>query len=168
MLSAVFHHAVDAGQTGKGVFHLVGLAVSFHLEQTVARGAYQHVTILPFQQTGDVTRNVSSFYIIGSNRTETLTIKNLQCTVHTDKETAVMILRHTVDVVAGHTKVLAHLLFIYTELITIVTIQTVTGGNPDKTVFIQIDLCGVAARHLFVCIEELSHLSISTKAVHQA
>ena len=77
-----------------------------------------------------------------------------------------MVLRHTVDVVAGHTEVLATFLFIYTELIAIIAVQSVTGGYPDKTIFIQVNLCGEAARHLFVRIEELSHLGISSKAVH--
>ncbi len=47
-----------------------------------------------------------------------------------------MVLRHTVDVVAGHAEVLAPLFFVDAKLVTIIAVQTVTGGYPDKTVFV--------------------------------
>ena len=168
MLAAVFHHAVHAVQVFKDVFQLVCLTVSLHLEQAMPRGANEHVAVLSLQQTGNVTGNCSALQVVGGNGAESLAVENLQGTVHADEETAVVVLGHAVDVVAGHTQLLASLLFIYTELVAVVSVQSVTGGHPYKSVFIEIDLCGEAARHLLVSIEELSHLSMNTKAVHQA
>ena len=54
LLSAVFHDAVNTVQMAENVAHLVCFAVSFHLEQSVSGGANQHLTVLAFQQAGDI------------------------------------------------------------------------------------------------------------------
>lgn len=138
--------------------------MSLHLHQTVSGGADEHLAVLAFQQAGDVAGNNLLVQVVGGDGTETLTVENLEGTVHADEETAIVVLCHAVDIVAGHAEVLASLLFIYTELVAVIAVQSITGGYPDETVFIQINLCCEATRHLFVGIKELSHLGINTQA----
>ena len=132
-------------QVREDTIHLVGFAVSFHLEHSVAGGTDEYVAILTFQQTGHIAWNGLLLLIVGGNSAETLTVKHLEGTIHANEKTAVSVLRHTVDVVAGHTEVLAPLFLKCAELITVVAVQSVTRGYPDKTVSVQIDLCGIAA-----------------------
>jgi hypothetical protein len=46
------------------------------------------------------------------------------------------------------------------ELITVIAIQAIAGGYPDKTVTILEYLCRKTTRHLFVGIKRLTHLGM--------
>ena len=52
-----------------------------------------------------------------------------------------MVLHHAVDVVAGHTEVLTRLFLQDAELVTIVTVETIAGGHPYKSIAVEVYLC---------------------------
>ena len=71
---------------------------------------------------------------------ELFSVPGLEGTVHTEIEQAMTILDHTVHVVAGQRLVGLVLLFEDTELVTVVTVDAVSGGNPEESVLIKIHL----------------------------
>ena len=77
VLSAVLHDTLYCVQMGKNSIYLVCLAVSLHLEKTVAGGADEHVAVLALQQTGDVAGHLSFLFVIGGHCTEALTVEDL-------------------------------------------------------------------------------------------
>ena len=78
------------------------------------------------------------------------------------------VLHHAIHIIAGHT-VIARLLFLdNAELITIVAVQTVTGGYPYKTIMVLIDLSSETARHLFVGVKVSARLGVHVQVSQKA
>ena len=92
---------------------------------------------------------------------EGFAIPGLKGTIHTEIEQSALILHHTVHIVAGKGLIRLVLLLEYTELITVVAVDAVTGSNPQESVVIEVNLSNVAAGQLLiVSCEIFAHLGI--------
>ena len=72
---------------------------------------------------------------------------------------SLIILGDAVDLVAVQPLAVGKLFLHDRDVITIISIQAVTGGNPDKATPVLEHLCGKIAWELIVCIEQFSALS---------
>ena len=72
---------------------------------------------------------------------------------------SLIILGDAVDVVAVQPQTVGQIFLHDRDVITIISIQAVTGGNPDKATPVLEHLCGKVAREFVVCIEQFSALS---------
>ena len=121
------------------------LAVN-HLQQSVSGGSCQDVTVLAEQETGHIARHdrtVKSLYL---HVVEDTAVVSLKGAIHTEVEQTVLVLSDTVHIVAGHPVLSFILFFNNVELVTVVPVKTITGGNPYKAVLIAVDLIGETAR----------------------
>ena len=95
---------------------------------------------------------------------ELFAVPSLKGTVHTEVEETATILHHTVHIVAG--KGLVRLVFSleYTELIAVVAVEAVTGGDPQETVTVKVYLGHVTTGQLLVIGSKIfAHLSMDTQ-----
>ena len=93
---------------------------------------------------------------------ELLAIPRLQGAIHTKIEQASTVLDHTVYVVAGQRLVGLVFLLEDAELVAVIAVDTVAGGNPQESVLIEIDLRHKTAGQLMiVSCEEFAHLGMN-------
>ena len=84
--------------------------VTRHLQQSVAGGSRQHVTVAALQQAGNITRCDIAVKVVGGDVLKAFSVVGLECSIHAYIENALTILGDAVDIVAGHAQIL-HLLF---------------------------------------------------------
>ena len=159
----IFNHGADGMKVGECASHLAGVRLVAELHHTETRGACQHIAVLTLEETVGITAaflppEVSHRHII-----EGLAIPGLQRAVHTKIEKAVAILHHGVHIIAGKRLVGFVLTTEHTELITVVTVDTITRRRPDETIVVEVHLSHETTGQLVICIEELTHLC---KAAH--
>ena len=90
---------------------------------------------------GDIGRDRITLAVGKGNIQEVLTIVEQQSSVGAEKYVPIVILCDAVDVV-GVQLVIVIASFLYdTEVVAIVNVESIAGGNPDKTIGILIHLC---------------------------
>ena len=58
---------------------------------------------------------------------------------------SLVVLCDTIDVVAVQSRTICQIFLHYRDMVTIISIQSVTGSNPDKTTLVLEHLCGKIA-----------------------
>jgi hypothetical protein len=72
-------------------------------------------------------------------------------------------LQDTVDIVTCHTQLCLFLFFVDAELIPVVLVQAVTGGNPYKTISVKVGLADETTGQLFVSVKQFTCLGIDAQ-----
>ena len=147
--------------------YLLGMLMVAESQQTMSGGTCQEMTVLTLKETGDITGYDVSVKILHLYIAETYTVVGLQGTVHTDVEETVIVLQDTVHVIAGHASILPLLLLQDMELVAIVFIESIAGGNPNEAVTIKIYLIGETAGQLCVGIKQFARLCLSAQREYE-
>ena len=101
--------------------------------------------------------------IVQGDVVELLTVPCLQGAVHAEVEQSMTILHHRVHIIAGKRLVRLVLFLKDTELVTVVAVDTVTGGSPQESIMVEIDLSNeTTGQLLIVSCKEFAHLSTHT------
>ena len=141
----VFGDGIDGVDIGQRTAHLLGMTAVGDFQQTMSGGSGHDVTILTQKETRHVTWDNVSVEVFYLYIMELVAVVSLERTVHTHVKQTVLVLCHTVHIVAGHT-VLHRLFFLQdVELIAVVHVQTIACGDPYQAVVIEIYLTGEAA-----------------------
>ena len=69
-----------------------------------------------------------------------------------------IVLCYAIDIVAFKTQKIGHIFLHYGDMVTIVSIQAITGGYPDESALVLEHLRGEVARELIVCIKQFTTL----------
>ena len=136
----------------------MGMLAVVELQHTGTRGACPYLAVLPLNETGDVAAAVVGVEGLHLHILERLPVVYLQGTPHAQVEQTVAVLKDAVHIVAGHLVVLLLFLFQDDELVTVVSVEAITGSCPDKTVIVEINLVGETARQLLIGVEQAPHL----------
>ena len=148
---------------GQFTTHLTGVGLIRKLHHTQSGGSRQHITIGAFEETCGITATLLTLQIGHRHIIKGTTVPSLQGTIHTEIEQAVTVLHKGVHVIARQGLVGIVLTTDDSELITVVTVDAITGGGPQETFTINIYLRDKTTGKLFVRIEKLPHLSIRTR-----
>ena len=143
-------HGVDLLQR---TVHLYGVAAVGDPEQSVARGAREDLAVAASEEARHIAGHHVTVEVLHLHVAEPVAVVGLQCSVHTQVEQAVLVLRDAVHVVAGHSLLLVLFLLDNVELVTVVFVEAVAGGHPDEAVAVEKYLAGETARQLLVGIE---------------
>ena len=137
---AILNHSVDGMEISQSTTYLTGVGLVAELHDAETRCACQHIAILTLKETGSIATARLTLQISHRHMIEGLTIPSLQCSVHSKIKKSVAILHHGIHVVAGEFLVGLVLATEDTELVTVVTVDTVTRRGPDKSIMIEIYL----------------------------
>ena len=152
-------------EVGKDASELPRCLLVSDLHNAKTGGSHEQVAVGPLQETGGIAVARLTLMVEEGDLMELLAVPRLQSAVHTEIEQAATVLNHTVHVVAGQRLVGLVLLLEDPELVTVVAVDAVTGGNPKKTVPVEIHLGHETARQLMVVsCEEFAHLSIRAQS----
>ena len=148
-------------EVGEFATKLTSRLLISNLHQSEAGGASEHIAVGAFQKTGGIAVTLLALMIQKGDMMEILTVPRLQGTVHTEVEQAATVLDHTVHVVAGQRLVGLVLLLEHTELVAVVAVDTVAGGDPQESVMVEIDLRHETTGQLMVVSCEIfAHLGM--------
>jgi len=157
----VLQQGVDGMEVGEDPAELTGRLFVGHLHHTEAGGTYEQVAIGPFEETGGIAVVVPALMVEECDIMELFAVPGLEGTVHAKIEQAMPVLNHTIHVVAGQRLVGLILLFEDTELIAVVAVDAITGGDPEETILIKIDLRNETTGQLMIISCEIfAHLSM--------
>ena len=135
----------------------MGLISKLHDAQS--GGSCQHVAIGTLEEAGGIATALLSLQISHRNIIEGTTVPRLQSTIHTKVEHTITILHNGIYVIAGKSFIGLILTTYHTELVSVVSIDTITGRSPQETLTINIHLRNKRTGELFIGIKELAHLS---------
>ena len=137
----ILNHGVDRMKAGQSPTYLSGVGRIVELHHTQSGGACQHIAVLTFQKTGGIAAALLSLEVMHRHITESLSIPGLQRAIHTKIKKPFAVLHHGIHVVAGQFLISLILTTEHTELVAIVTIDTVTRRRPDESIVIEVHLC---------------------------
>ena len=137
----ILNHGVDRMKAGQCPTYLSGMSRIVELHHTQSGSACQHIAVLTFQETGGIAAALLSLQVVHRHIIESLTIPSLQRAVHTKIKKPVAILHHGIHVIAGQFLISLILTTEHTELVTIVTVDTITRRRPDESIVIEVHLC---------------------------
>ena len=147
---AVLGHVVYGGHLRQVAAQLVGFLQRRHLQHTASRRAHEHLTTLPFEEADNVARRLVPAQVGHLHGAERGAVVGLQVPEHAEIHEVVPVLGDAVHVVVGHSR--SALLVEDTELIAVITAETVAGGSPQQSVVVNKHLVGETARQLVVGI----------------
>ena len=126
----VLNHGVDGMESGKRATELGGMRLVGELQHTESGCAGEYFSVLTLQEAIGITITFLPLKVSHRHIVEHPAVPGLQGTVHTEIEQTVTILHDGIYIVTGKRLVTGILPTDDTELITIVTVDTVTGGRP--------------------------------------
>ena len=113
----------------------------FHQEDAVARSTDENIAVLLSSDVGHISRDGVALAVGKGNIQEVLTIVEQQSSVGAEKYVPIVILCDAVDVVGVQLAIVIASFLYDAEVVAIVNVKSIAGGNPDKTIGILIHLC---------------------------
>ena len=154
----IFNHGTNSVDTSNRTTNLFSMGFIRELHNTQSRSTHEHIAISPLQETISIAGTMITLKVCECHIIKLTAIPSLQCSIHTEIEQTVTILKHCIHVIASQCTSIRVLTLEHMELISIIAVNTVTSCNPDVSFTILIHLSNKTAGKLFVWIKKFTHL----------
>jgi hypothetical protein len=130
------------------------------LHQSMAGSRDKNSTVSSLYDTGYIALCLFLASVECGYFSELVSVECLYAIVHTDKESAIMGLRHTIHIVTKERVGVSLLMLVYFKSVTVIRIKSITGGYPDKAFSVLVDLIDQVAGKVLVTIKPFSRLCL--------